>query len=77
MTTHKQTFDWNGQTLEIHTEANTVLTRMEGEEYTSLKVTSPEDKQPLIHDAFATSLIRQAGGAVAFVDVILTAQQVA
>lgn len=75
--TEYQTINWNGLMLEIHTKANSVLTRMEGEEYTSLKVTSPEDKQPLIHDAFATSLIRQAGGAVAFVDVMLTAQQAA
>ena len=75
--TEYQTINWNGLMLEIHTEANTILTRMEGEEYTSLKVTSSKDKQPLIHDAFATSLIRQAGGAVAFVDVMLTAQQVA
>ena len=75
--TEYQTINWNGLMLEIHTEANSVLTRMEGEEYTSLKVTSHEDKQPLIYDAFATSLIRQAGGAVAFVDVMLTAQQAA
>jgi len=75
--TEYQTINWNGLMLEIHTEANTVLTRMEGEEYTSLKVTSPKDKQPLIHDAFAASLIRQAGGAMAFVDVMLTAQQAA
>ena len=75
--TEYQTINWNGLMLEIHTKANTILTRMEGEEYTSLKVTSPEDKQPLIHDAFAASLIRQAGGAVAFVDVMLTAQHAA
>ena len=41
----------------------------------TLKVTSPATAKPLINDAFAASLIAQAGGAVNFVDVMLSAEQ--
>jgi hypothetical protein len=67
--------DWNGLTLEISAEPNRLLSRLNGEEITSLKVTSPATAKPLINDAFAASLIAQAGGAVDFVDVMLSAEQ--
>src|SRR5688572_6814933 len=57
----KQTMKWNGLTLEISAEPNRVLSRLNGEEITSLKVTSPATAKPLINDAFAASLIAQAG----------------
>ncbi len=66
--------NWNGLTIEISTEPNTFLSRIEGEEMTSLKVTSPSTAKPLINDAFAASLIQSAGGAVNFVDVMLSAE---
>lgn len=70
----KQTTKWNGLTLEISAEPNRVLSRLAGEEVTSLKVTSPATAKPLINDAFAASLIQSAGGAVDFVDVMLSAE---
>ena len=71
----KQTMKWNGLTLEISAEPNRFLSRIQGEEVTSLKVTSRAIAKPLINDAFAASLIAQAGGAVDFVDVMLSAEQ--
>ena len=70
----KQTMKWNGLTLEISTEPNPFLSRIEGEEITSLKVTNPAAAKPLMHDAFAASLIAQAGGSANFVDVMLSAE---
>jgi hypothetical protein len=67
--------NWNGLSIEISAEPNPFLSRIEGEEITSLKVTSPSAAKPLINDAFAASLIAQAGGAVNFVDVMLSAEQ--
>jgi hypothetical protein len=69
-----QTINWNGQTLEISTEPNRLLSRLAGEEVTSLKVTSHTTVKPLIHDTFTTALIESAGGTVDFVDVMLSAQ---
>ena len=63
--------NWNGLNIEISTATNPFLSRIEGEEITSLKVTSTATAKPLINDAFAASLIAQAGGAVNFVDVML------
>ena len=71
----KTQMKWNGLTIEISAEPNKFLSRIEGEEVTSLKVTSPATAKPLINDAFAASLIAQAGGAVDFVDVMLSAEQ--
>ena len=70
----KQTMKWNGFTLEISAEPNRILSRLAGEEVTSLKVTSPATAKPLINDVFAASLIQSAGGAVDFVDVMLSAE---
>lgn len=67
--------NWDGLSIEISAEPNTFLSRVEGEEITSLKVTSQSAAKPLINDAFAASLIAQAGGAVNFVDVMLSAEQ--
>lgn len=67
--------NWNGLSIEINAEPNPFLSRIEGEEITSLKVTSPSAAKPLINDAIAASLIAQAGGAVNFVDVMLSAEQ--
>jgi len=74
MKTKTETMAWNGLTLEISLEPNAVLSRLAGEEYASLKVTSPAIAKPLINDAFADSLIQSAGGAVNFVDVMLSAE---
>jgi hypothetical protein len=70
----KKTMMWNGYALEISMEPNLFLSRLEGEEVTSLKVTSSAAAKPLINDAFAASLIAQAGGAVNFVNVMLSAE---
>lgn len=73
----KQTMNWNGHTLVINAESNRLLSRLAGEEVISLKVTSPLTAKPLINDAFAASLIQSAGGAMDFVDVMLSASQAA
>lgn len=72
--TEYQTINWNGLMLEISAEPNQTFSRIAGEEYTRLKVTTAQSALPLIHDIFSASLIRQAGGAAGFVDVMLTAQ---
>ncbi|MDE1152215.1 MAG: hypothetical protein PW788_06710 [Micavibrio sp.] len=69
--------NWNGQTLVITANPNAFLSRIEGEEITVLKVTSHATAKPLIDNTFAASLIAQAGGAVNFVDVMLSAEQYA
>ena len=66
--------NWNGQTLVISAKPDNFLSRMEGEEITVLQVTSHNKPQPIINDTFAASLIAQAGGAVNFVDVMLSAE---
>ena len=71
----KTKMKWNGLTIEINTERNAFLSRIQGEEVTSLKVTSPAIATPLMNEAFAASLIEQAGGAANFVDVMLSAEQ--
>ena len=71
----KQTMKWNGLTLEISAEPNRFLSRIQGEEVISLKVTSRAIATPIMNEAFAASLIAQAGGAVNFVDVMLSAEQ--
>ena len=73
----KTKMKWNGLTIEINAERNAFLSRIQGEEVTSLKVTSPATAKPLINDAFAASLIQSAGGAVDFVDVMLSAERAA
>lgn len=67
--------NWNGLSIEISADSNPFLSRIEGEEIISLKVISPSAAKPLINDAFAASLIAQAGGAVNFIDVMLSAEQ--
>ena len=71
----KTKMKWNGLTIEINAERNAFLSRIQGEEVTSLKVTSPAIATPLMDEAFAASLIEQAGGAANFVDVMLSAEQ--
>lgn len=71
----KTKMKWNGLTIEISAEPNRFLSRIQGEEVTSLKVTSPAIATPLMNEAFAASLIEQAGGAANFVDVMLSAEQ--
>ncbi len=73
----KTQMKWNGLTIEISAEPNRLLSRLQGEEVTSLKVTSTATAKPLINDAFAASLIAQAGGAANFVDVMLSAERAA
>ena len=67
-----QTMNWNGLTLQISAEPNKFLSRIEGEEITSLKVTTPA--KILINDTYAASIISQAGGTANFVDVMLSAE---
>jgi hypothetical protein len=75
MTKKTETMAWNGTTLEISMEPNEFLSRITGEEYASLKVTNPANtRKPLFNDALPLSLIRSAGGAANFVDVMLSAE---
>ncbi|MDE1152346.1 MAG: hypothetical protein PW788_07400 [Micavibrio sp.] len=74
MNTEYQTINWNGLTLEITLEQDSVTSRIAGEQHISLKVTSPAQASPVMHDTFAASLIQSAGGAVGFVDVMLSAR---
>jgi hypothetical protein len=67
--------NWNGLTIEISAEPNRFLSRIQGEEIISLKVTSRAISMPIMNEAFAASLIEQAGGAENFVDVMLSAEQ--
>ena len=69
-----ETMEWNGQTLEISLEPNDVLTLITGEAYASLKVTNPANKRDLFNDALPMDVIRSAGGAENFVDVMLSAE---
>ncbi|MDI1229159.1 MAG: hypothetical protein PSY14_15880 [bacterium] len=69
--------NWNGLSIEISAEPNRLLSRIQGEEVTSLKVTSRAIAMPLMNEAFAASLIVQAGGAANFVDVMLSAERAA
>jgi hypothetical protein len=73
MKTENETMAWNGMTLEISLEPNDFLSRITGEAYASLKVTNADNSRSLINDAFPLALIRSAGGAANFVDVMLSA----
>jgi len=73
MKTENETMAWNGLMLEISLEPNPVLSRITGEDYASLKVTNAATSRSLINDALPLSLIRSAGGAANFVDVMLSA----
>ena len=78
MTKKTATLAWNGLTLEISIERNAVLSCITGEEYASLKATNPANaSKSLFNDALPVSLIQSAGGAVNFVDVMLSAAQAA
>lgn len=75
MTKETETMEWNGLMLEISMEPNAVLSRITGEEYASLKVTAAANtRKPIFNDAWPVSLIRSAGGAANFVDVMLSAE---
>ena len=73
MKTENETMAWNGLTLEISLEPNAVLSRIAGEAYASLKVTNAESRRDLMNDTLPLSVIRSAGGAANFVDVMLSA----
>ena len=73
MKTETETMAWNGLTLEISLEPNPVLSRITGEAYASLKVTNAANSRNLINDALPLAVIRSAGGAANFVDVMLSA----
>ena len=77
MKTKPHTMNWNGLTLEISAEPDRFLSRIQGEEVISLKVTSRAIATPIMNEAFAASLIAQAGGAANFVDVMLSADRAA
>ena len=69
-----ETMEWNGQTLEISLEPNDVLTLIMGEAYASLKVTNQANKRDPFNDALPMDVIRSAGSAENFVDVMLSAK---
>ena len=73
MTTQTETMAWNGLTLEISLEPNPFLSRITGEAYASLKVTNTANSRDLMNDSLPLSVIRSAGGAANFVDVMLSA----
>ena len=73
MKTENETMAWNGLTLHISLEPNAVLSRITGEAYASLKVTNAESRRDLMNDTLPLSVIRSAGGAANFVDVMLSA----
>jgi len=74
MNNEYQSLNWNGQTLEISLKKNSLLSKLTGEEQAVLTVTSTEKGRPLIHDTYPAAVIQSAGGAVDFVDVMLSAQ---
>ncbi|MDP2205350.1 MAG: hypothetical protein Q8K65_03500 [Alphaproteobacteria bacterium] len=69
-----QSLNWNGQTLEISVSKDFLLSKLTGEEQAILKVTSTDNANPLIHNTYPAVVIQSAGGAVDFVDVMLSAQ---
>lgn len=74
MNNEYQSLNWNGQTLEISVKKDSLLSKLTGEEQAVLKVTSTGNARPLIHDTYPAAVIDSAGGAVDFVDVMLSAQ---
>jgi hypothetical protein len=73
MTTETETISWHGMTLEINLEPNHTISRLTGEAYASLKVTNTANSRNLINDVLPFDVIRSAGGATNFVDVMLSA----
>jgi len=73
--------EWNGITLEIEVEADQLSSRITGEEYSTIKVRSlqplhaalPLAERGCYRDSAAASTLQTAGGAVAYVDVMLAA----
>jgi hypothetical protein len=73
--------EWNGITLEIEVEADQISSRISGEEYNTIKVRSlqplnaalPLAERGFYRDSVAAATLRAAGGAVAYVDVMLAA----
>ena len=73
--------EWNGITLEIEVEADQLSSRITGEEYSMIKVRSlqplhaalPLAERGFYRDSVAATTLRAAGGAVAYVDVMLAA----
>ena len=73
--------EWNGITLEIEVEVDQISSRISGEEYATIKVRSlqplnaalPLAEHGFYCDSVAASTLRAAGGAVAYVDVMLAA----
>lgn len=74
MTKQTETMEWNGLTLEISLEPNDVLTRITGEAYASLKVTNPANNRSLFNDVLPFEVLRSAGGAESFIDVMLSVE---
>ena len=73
MKTENETLAWNGLMLEISLTPNPFLSRITGEAYASLKVTNTANSRDLMNDSLPLSVIRSAGGAANFVDVMLSA----
>jgi hypothetical protein len=74
MNNEYQSLNWNGLMLEITLKKDFLLSKLIGEEQAVLKVISTKDATPLIHDTYPAAVIQSAGGAVDFVDVMLSAQ---
>lgn len=73
--------EWNGITLEIKVQADQLSSRITGEEHATIEVKSlnplhaalPLAERGFYRDSVAASTLRAAGGAVAYVDVMLAA----
>ena len=73
--------EWNGITLEIKVQTDQLSSRITGEEHSTIEVKSlnplhaalPLAERGYYRDSVAASTLRAAGGAVAYVDVMLAA----
>ncbi len=74
MTKQTKTMHWNGLTLDISLEQDNVTSRIAGEKHVALKVVSHEERKFLLNDSYPAALVIAAGGAMNFIDVILSAQ---
>lgn len=71
--------NWNGITLEITLEHNQVLTRITGEDHANIQVRSlsplhaplPLAERGFYKDSVSASILKAAGGAVAYIDIML------
>lgn len=73
--------EWNGITLEIKVQADQLSSRITGEEHATIEVKAlnplhaalPLAERGFYRDSVPASTLQAAGGAVAYVDVMLAA----